>query len=209
MDIKKIDYINKLINDLKVIDYKDEDIGINGEFLKLKKGSYKLNNGKSITRESVVRCSGNVDAVAIFAVTNEMEILLVVQPRVVLTNKNKVSIEVPAGYIEKNESIEAAANRELSEETGYVSKDIYFIDEYYPSLGYSGEKISIVLAMGCEKKQEQSLDNDEFVKYFKVNIDEFKYLLDNGFIIDATARLAYYRILEYLSNNDLLNTIGR
>ena len=209
MNIDKIDYINKLINELRVIDYNEYDIDINSNFLKLKKGHYILNNGNSINRESVVRCSGNADAVAIFAITKEMDILLVVQPRVVLPTKTKVSIEVPAGYMEKNESVIDAAKRELSEETGYISDNIYFIDEYYPSLGYSGEKISIVLAMDCEKKQEQALDSDEFVKYFKVNIDEFKYLLDNGFIIDATARLAYYRILEYLSNNDLLNTIGR
>lgn len=209
MNIDKIDYINKLIDDVKVIDFREKDIDINSNFLKLKKGYYNLNNGKSIVRESVVRCSGNADAVAIFAITLEMDILLVIQPRVVLPTKNKVSIEVPAGYIEKEEDVIVAAKRELSEETGYVSNKLFLIDEYYPSLGYSGEKISIVLAMDCEKKQEQSLDNDEFVKYFKVNIDEFKYLLDNGFIIDATARLAYYRILEYLSNNDLLSTIGR
>ena len=209
MNIDKIDYINKLINDLKVTDFKEEDLDSNSNFLKLKKGYYNLNNGKSIVRESVVRCSGNADAVAIFAITLEMEILLVIQPRVVLPTKNKISIEVPAGYIEKDEDVIVAAKRELSEETGYVSDKLFIIDEYYPSLGYSGEKISIVLAMNCEKMQEQSLDSDEFVKYFKVNIDEFKYLLDNGFIIDATARLAYYRILEYLSNNDLLNTIGR
>ena len=82
------------------------------------------------------------------------------------------------------------------------------IDSYYPSLGYSGEKIHIVLSLGCEKKSEQNLDKDEFVSFIKVNIKEFKYLLENGYILDATARLAYYRTLEYLTNNIMLNMIG-
>ena len=92
----------------------------------------------------------------------------------------------------------------LREETGYKAEDYICIDEYYPSLGYSGEKISIILATKCHKVQEQSLDQDEFINYIKVTFDEFKYLLDNGYILDATARLAYYKTIEYLSNNNLL-----
>src|SRR5699024_8467416 len=139
--------------------------------------------------------------VAMFAITNDKEILLVIQPRVALPTETKVDIELPAGYIEKDEDILDAAARELKEETGYIAKNMIKIDRYYPSLGYSGEKIHIVLSLGCEKKVEQNLDKDEFVRFIKVNIKEFKYLLENGYILGATARLVYYRTLEYLTNN--------
>ena len=209
MNIKKIDYINKLIDELKVISYKENAIPSQTSFLELKEGYYTLNNGETIRREGVTRKVGNVDAVAMFAITKDKNILLVIQPRVALPTKSKVDIEIPAGYIEVDEDILDAATRELKEETGYIPKEVINIDSYYPSLWYSGEKINIILALGCEKKQEQELDKDEYVNYIEVTIDEFKFLLENGYILDATARLAYYRTLEYLSNKSMLNLVGR
>ena len=204
MDKNKLDKINKIINELKVIDYNIKDIDTNTNFIKIKSGTYTLANGETIKRESVVKTKGNSNAVAMFTITKEQEIILVIQPRAALPTKNKVDIEIPAGYIEKGEKIIDAAARELLEETGYKAEKLICIDEYYPSLGYSGEKISIILALNCYKVRKQNLDKDEYIKYIKVTFDEFKYLLDNGYILDATARLAYYKTIEYLSNNNLL-----
>ena len=208
MDQEKIKYIDNLIDNLRVISYTDKEIESNTTFLKLKEGYYTWHNKETIRRESGIRRVGAIDAVAMFAITNDKEILLVIQPRVALPTETKVDIELPAGYIEKDEDILDAAARELKEETGHIAQNMIKIDSYYPSLGYSGEKIHIVLSLGCEKKSEQNLDKDEFVSFIKVNIKEFKYLLENGYILDATARLAYYRTLEYLTNNSMLNMIG-
>lgn len=186
------------IDELKVVSFEEEDIVSEGNFIGLKKGTYQLNNGEVIERESALKKKGVGDAVCVFAVTRDKKILIVVQPRVPLPTKSKVNIELPAGYLEKGEEAVVAARRELEEETGYTSDDLILVDSYYTSLGFSGERIDLVMAFDCVKIGEQHLDVDEFVRYEVVTLEEFEYLLNQNFIMDANARIGYYRYLEYL-----------
>ena len=100
--------------------------------------------------------------------------------------------------MEKNESSVEAALRELEEETGYTSNEVMLVDSYYTSLGFSGDRIDLLLTLNCTKVGDQKLDSDEFVIYRTVSLEEFEYLLNNNYIMDANARIGYYRYLEYL-----------
>lgn len=196
MDIIK--KINQDVEEIKVISGKEETLTSFSEFVSLKKGVYDLNNGKSIYRESIVKKIGSGDAVCILAVTTEKKILIVLNPRVVLPTNNNISIEIPAGYIEADEDVYQAGLRELLEETGYTTDDIVEIDSYYPSLGFSSERTTLLLALNCFKVSEQKLDNDEVLCCEEVTLEEFEYLLNASYIMDANARIGYYRYLEYL-----------
>lgn len=193
-----LEKIKKDIDEVKVIDRREENILADSSFIGLKKGYYKLSNGHEIMRESAFKREGVGDAVCIFAVTTDKKILIVVQPRVLLPTNSCVNIELPAGYMEEGESSEEAGRRELEEETGYTSNDIILVDSYYTSLGFSGERIDLVLALDCVKIGEQHLDKDEFVCYEAIKLEEFEYLMNQNFIMDANARIGYYRYLEYL-----------
>lgn len=195
--MKFLEEIDKKIESLKVIDYKTEVLA-SGNFIELRKGEYHLNNGESIMRETVAKKIGTGNAVAMFAVDCDGKILLVIQPRVSLNTDDKINVELPAGYIEKEEDVVLAGSRELEEETGYVSDKIIIVDNYYPSLGASGEKITLLLMLDCKKEKEVNLDTDEYLYSIKVDIDEFRYLLDNGYLKDVNARIGYYKYLEYL-----------
>lgn len=186
------------IDSIKVIDSEEKEIVSDTNFIKLKVGNYKLNNGYSIIREEVYKASGTNNAVCIFAVTVDKKILIVILPRTSLSTKDKINIELPAGYIETNETSIEAGVRELLEETGYSSNDIMIVDSYYTSLGINGERIDLLLALDCVKVGEQQLDSDEFIKYELVSLEEFEYLLNHNYIMDANARIGYYRYLEYL-----------
>lgn len=190
--------INQDINDLKVIQYKEKKLKSDCQFLSLKEGMYQLNNGETIRREIVSTNTIDGSAVCLFAVTIEKKILLVIQPRVTLPTQEKVNIELPAGYTEAGENPIQAGIRELEEETGYTTNNITLIDSYYTSLGASGERIDLLLALDCYKIGEQHLDKDEFIHYETVTLEEFETLLNSNYIMDANARIGYYRYLEYL-----------
>ena len=196
-----MDFLNDIhqkIDNLKVLSYEEIPFNTDSNFIELKKGFYKLNNDKTIKREIVAKKIGTGNASAIFAVTEDEKILLVIQPRVSLPTQDKINVELPAGYIEKGEDAATSAIRELEEETGYTPQKLIIADEYYPSLGASGEKITLLLALDCKKTKELHLDSDEYLYNVSVTMDEFKYLLDNNYIKDVNARIGYYKYLEYI-----------
>lgn len=206
----KILEIENKIDKLRVVKYREEIIKSDSKFLSIVKGEYTLNNKKTIAREKVIKNTGVGNAVCIVAITKENKIILVIQPRVVLVTENKVNIEIPAGYIEENESVIDAGLRELREETGYVSSNLISLDSYYPSQGASSEKLDLVLALDCEKKESQCLDNDEFLEVIEVSFSEYEYLLENNYIMDVNSRIGYYKVLEYLIHSrlkDIVNTL--
>jgi len=189
--------INNKIDSLKVNSFEVDTLS-SGNFIELRKGKYNLNNGESIIRESVHKKVGTGNAVAVFAVDEEEKILLVIQPRVSLPTDDKINVELSAGYIENGEEADEAGIRELEEETGYTPGTVVIADSYYPSLGASGEKITLLLALNCKKSKDLKLDSDEYLHSIRVSIDEFRYLLDNDYIKDVNARIGYYKYLEYI-----------
>lgn len=192
-----IEDINNKIDNLKVNSC-EVDVLSSGNFIELRKGNYYLNNGESIVRETVHKKVGTGNAVAVFAVDGEGKILLVIQPRVSLPNDDKINIELSAGYIENGEDAVMAGIRELEEETGYTPGKVVIADSYYPSLGASGEKVTLILALNCKKTKDLKLDSDEYLHSIRVSIDEFRYLLDNNYIKDVNARIGYYKYLDYI-----------
>ncbi len=57
-------------------------------------------------------------------------------------------LELPAGTLDSGEDFEAAARRELLEETGYRAAVLEPLGRYYPSPGYATEVMSFYLATG-------------------------------------------------------------
>ncbi len=196
MDI--IDRIKEKIEKLKVVEFNEKLIDSDAKFIQLKSGEYKLNNGKVIDRESVIKNVGTGCAACVFALTVDKKVLLVIHPRIVLPTLDKISIEIPAGYIEENEESIDAARRELEEETGYRAKKIVCVDSYYPSFGISGERIDLFLAFDCERVGDLHLDSDEYIVNELVTIEEFKYLIDHHYIKGVNERMAYYHYLDYI-----------
>ncbi len=95
--------------------------------------------GITIDREIVHHCGSAV----MLAHDRQGRILLVRQFR--LPARRKLW-ELPAGRLDKGETPLRAARRELIEETGYRARRWTRLVRFYPSPGYSSERMTIFLA---------------------------------------------------------------
>lgn len=125
-------------------DIEDEEIAWSGKWIIAKR------RGKW---EYVSRARG-IRAVVIVAIDADDRVLLIDQPRVPL---GRHCLELPAGLIGddvEGDTIEAAAIRELEEETGYAADRIEEIGEFHSSPGMVTESFTLVRAHGLRKVGE-------------------------------------------------------
>jgi ADP-ribose pyrophosphatase len=97
-----------------------------------------------------VERAGRVSAVVILA-EHDGKIVLVEQPRAAIGRR---CLELPAGLIgdtDAHDSVEAAARRELEEETGFAATRIELLGEYYSSPGMVAESFTLVRAHGLRR----------------------------------------------------------
>jgi len=85
------------------------------------------------------------DYVSVIAMTPAREILLVRQFRPVV---RRDTLELPAGHVEPGESPEAAARRELLEETGYVASELDLLGTLTPDVGRLANRMWCYFAGG-------------------------------------------------------------
>lgn len=162
--------------DLKEEILKDKLI-YKGEFLEFRNLEVKLPNGNNHNRD-IVKHPG---ACAVIAFLDEENIVLVEQFRLAL---NKNILEIPAGKINKSESIEQCAKRELKEETGYIAQKIEYLGSIATAPGFCDEIIYLYKATDLilDTKNE---DEDEFTNVKIMNINKVREEIKKGKIIDG------------------------
>jgi ADP-ribose pyrophosphatase len=110
---------------------------------------------------------------------------------------DSVQIEAPSGYIEKGESPEYAAIRELKEETGYTAKKIVSIGSYTLDYTMFEQQGNVFVAYDLIKEGEQSLGNMEKKELAILTINEIKQLLFESKILNAASIVALYKAIDY------------
>ena len=149
----------------------------------------KLPSGKITDRIRVV----HPDASAIVPFTEDGKIILVKQYRYSIQEE---TLEIPAGKIDKGETAETCAFREMTEETGYVASKLEFLMTYIPAIGYSSERLFIFKASGLSKQPNYEKPDDEISRLEILSIDEIRSRIISGEIIDGKTIVAIARICE-------------
>ena len=98
------------------------------------------------------------DWVNVVALTDAGDVVFVEQWR---HGTRSVTIEVPGGMVDPDESAEVAARRELLEETGYEAATLEAIGCVEPNPAILSNRCTTFLARGVRKVREPSFDTTE------------------------------------------------
>jgi ADP-ribose pyrophosphatase len=96
--------------------------------------------------------------------------------------------EIPAGRLDKGESPEQCATRELKEETGCTADQIQYLSTVYTTPGFTDEKIHLFLAKGLSSG-ETSHEADEFLELEPMLLSRALEMIESGAIQDAKSAL--------------------
>ncbi len=144
------------------------------------------------------------DWINVVAETTEGKIIMVKQHRL---GTDEITIETPAGLIEKNEAPETAALRELQEETGHRAEEIFLLKKLSANPAILSNHIWFYFAKGCTKTSSQNLDKAEDIEIAEYSRDEIITMIQDGRInhsIIVTA-LSLYFMSEFNSEDKKIN----
>jgi len=174
-------------------------------------GSSKLYSGKISIRLDKYYLAGRAiekeivehpDSVGIIALDNKENIILVEQFRIAARNS---LLEIPAGKIEKGETPEDAALREMNEEIGYTGR-LTPIFQCYLAPGYDTEKMYFFLASNLKiSKKRFTQDADEQIKIKRMKLNSALKRCISGQIMDCKTIAAINMILN--SKNKLVKNM--
>ena len=126
------------------------------------------------------------ESVAIIVENDKKEILLIEAYRY---TTQSISIEIPAGGIDKDESIFEAGIREVLEETGYEIDRCEKIYNYFPSNGISNQVFNILKAKAISKVN--SFDKNEVKNIVWLDKASIKEKIKKKEILDGFSLTAY------------------
>jgi len=135
------------------------------------------------------------DAAIIFPLTREGEAVLVRQYRPPL---ERMELGLPAGLLEEGEKPEAAARRELLEETGYSGGEWEPLGALASSPSLKDNWAYLFLARGVEKMAPPDPDEHELVERVRVPVGELLSLIQAGEIVSSSGVAAVMLALERL-----------
>jgi UDP-sugar diphosphatase len=163
-----------IVEDFKVEPLKD------GKYLKPYFAKFRLNNQE---RNWELVKAGDSVAILIYNRDNNSFVLVKqFRPALYFNQQNGVSLELCAGLVDKDLSLEQIASEEVIEETGFrvdVS-ELTKITSFYTSVGFAGSKQHLYFVEVDESQRVSSgggIDGEEMIEVVEIPIDSAKEIM--------------------------------
>ena len=137
----------------------------------------RLPNGKLATREFM----NHPGAVGVVPFVDADTIVLVRQYRHPV---REVTLELPAGKLDKGESVLSCLKRELSEETGFTARKFTPLIRYWPTPAFADEVLHLYTATGLTPGKMHA-DADEFLERVFMPFKKALAMVERGKIRDS------------------------
>ena len=130
--------------------------------------------------------------VNVIPVTDDGQVVLIRQYR---HGTRCVGLEIPGGIIDPHESPEAAAVRELHEETGFVAQRVRLLGRVHPNPAIQANYCYMYLAEGCRRVAEPHFDAFEQIEVLLHPLAQVPELIrreeiNHGLVLNAFGFLA-------------------
>lgn len=133
--------------------------------------------------------------VNVIPLTPEKEVVLIRQYRHGIRD---VTLEIPGGLVESNDTPESAARRELVEETGYEAAEMIPLGSVHPNPAIQSNQCYTFLAKDVVHTAKQNLDEKEDIEVLQRTLNDIPRLIKEGAITHALVLVAFYRYyMEY------------
>ncbi len=127
--------------------------------------------------------------VNIIPITEDRKVVFVEQYR---HGTDSVTIEIPAGLVEKGEDTQLAAKRECEEECGFRGDGLpELLGVNSPNPAFLNNKCYSYVWHNCTKQFEQNLDTNEVIDIHLIDIDTVKKMIMGGEINHSLVLTAF------------------
>ena len=164
----------------------EQDLGSFGRG-KLKRVSVDLPDGVSFD-QYVIELP---EAVIVAAVNDAGEVLMARRQRFII---DRWVWELPGGYVEEGEDLDAAAARELEEETGWRAGRIEHLVSFQPMVGSADAANHVYMADQCQQVSTE-LDINEATEVRWISLDQALELIQSGELVGAASVVAIDRLV--------------
>lgn len=160
---------------------------LDNPWYKVRKDAVRLPDGREVDDYFV---SVRPEVVLTFPVTDAGHAVLVRQYK---HGAQQVVLEFPGGVFDaETEAAEAAAAREMVEETGYTAREMQFLGTLWDDATKQNNRLHLFLGRGAAATADQNLDEIEDIEVVEVPVDALLSMIQQGeFSVSGSVSLAY------------------
>ncbi len=138
------------------------------------------------------------DWVNVIPVTSDYEVVMIEQFR---HGIEQITLEIPGGMIDLEESSASAGRRELLEETGHCGNELIFLGRNHPNPAIQSNICDTFLSLNVEQIQVPIFNSTEEVAMRLIPIKNIPALIKSGSITHALVIVAFHYLQQFCLEN--------